>query len=35
MSKINYWIITSIIFITILIIGLYHEWNQGALNWVG
>nr|APX40557.1 NADH dehydrogenase subunit 3 [Longitarsus cerinthes] len=22
-----------IIFISILIIGLYHEWNQGALNW--
>nr|WNV22560.1 NADH dehydrogenase subunit 3 [Psylliodes dulcamarae] len=21
------------IFITILLIGLYHEWNQGALNW--
>nr|APX40258.1 NADH dehydrogenase subunit 3 [Longitarsus ibericus] len=22
-----------IIFISILLIGLYHEWNQGALNW--
>nr|YP_009627350.1 NADH dehydrogenase subunit 3 [Aristobia reticulator]QCC70805.1 NADH dehydrogenase subunit 3 [Aristobia reticulator] len=22
-----------IFFIMILIIGLYHEWNQGALNW--
>nr|APX40492.1 NADH dehydrogenase subunit 3 [Longitarsus membranaceus] len=22
-----------IIFIMILLIGLYHEWNQGALNW--
>nr|APX40895.1 NADH dehydrogenase subunit 3 [Longitarsus niger] len=22
-----------IFFITILLIGLYHEWNQGALNW--
>nr|WNN67216.1 NADH dehydrogenase subunit 3 [Colasposoma dauricum] len=25
--------ITSIIFIMILLLGLYHEWNQGALNW--
>nr|APX39319.1 NADH dehydrogenase subunit 3 [Longitarsus dorsalis] len=23
-----------IIFISILIIGLYHEWNQGALTWM-
>nr|APX40882.1 NADH dehydrogenase subunit 3 [Psylliodes hispanus] len=21
------------IFITILLLGIYHEWNQGALNW--
>nr|UXX49958.1 NADH dehydrogenase subunit 3 [Chrysotus sp.] len=27
------WIITTFIFILILLIGLYHEWNQGALNW--
>nr|YP_009727426.1 NADH dehydrogenase subunit 3 [Diamesus osculans]QIA46740.1 NADH dehydrogenase subunit 3 [Diamesus osculans] len=26
-------LITSL-FIMILLIGLYHEWNQGALNWV-
>nr|ANJ70297.1 NADH dehydrogenase subunit 3 [Acilius sulcatus] len=24
---------TSFFFIIILLIGLYHEWNQGALNW--
>nr|YP_010538726.1 NADH dehydrogenase subunit 3 [Emarginoptyx trilucida]UYE92337.1 NADH dehydrogenase subunit 3 [Emarginoptyx trilucida] len=24
----------TIMFILILLIGLYHEWNQGALNWV-
>nr|YP_010988568.1 NADH dehydrogenase subunit 3 [Medeopteryx maehongsonensis]WOR80712.1 NADH dehydrogenase subunit 3 [Medeopteryx maehongsonensis] len=24
----------TILFIMILLIGLYHEWNQGALNWV-
>nr|UPY81530.1 NADH dehydrogenase subunit 3 [Exhyalanthrax sp.] len=27
------WTITSMFFITILLLGLYHEWNQGALNW--
>lgn len=27
------WPYTSIIFIIILIIGLYDEWNQGILNW--
>nr|YP_010693184.1 NADH dehydrogenase subunit 3 [Zeugodacus rubellus]WCB98430.1 NADH dehydrogenase subunit 3 [Zeugodacus rubellus] len=32
-SNIFTWTLTSIIFIIILIIGLYHEWNQGMLNW--
>nr|AAF77322.1 NADH dehydrogenase subunit 3 [Drosophila simulans] len=32
-SNIMIWTITSIIFILILLIGLYHEWNQGMLNW--
>lgn len=32
-SNILWWIVTRIIFILILIIGLIHEWNQGALNW--
>nr|WKU84111.1 NADH dehydrogenase subunit 3 [Rhinoprosopa nasuta] len=32
-SNLIYWSITSIIFILILLIGLYHEWNQGMLNW--
>nr|UFZ12871.1 NADH dehydrogenase subunit 3 [Corydalus sp. 1 YLJ-2021a] len=32
-SNILMWTITSSIFILILLIGLYHEWNQGALNW--
>ena len=31
--RIKSWIITSLIFIFILLIGLLHEWNQGALNW--
>nr|YP_010225757.1 NADH dehydrogenase subunit 3 [Propsilocerus akamusi]UDD74634.1 NADH dehydrogenase subunit 3 [Propsilocerus akamusi] len=33
-SNLIYWVITSILFIIILLIGLYHEWNQGALNWM-
>nr|YP_010894839.1 NADH dehydrogenase subunit 3 [Amiota nagatai]WJW73352.1 NADH dehydrogenase subunit 3 [Amiota nagatai] len=32
-SNILIWSISSIIFILILLIGLYHEWNQGMLNW--
>nr|ADW41305.1 NADH dehydrogenase subunit 3 [Drosophila borealis] len=32
-SNLLVWSITSIIFILILLIGLYHEWNQGMLNW--
>nr|WMQ77955.1 NADH dehydrogenase subunit 3 [Auzata chinensis] len=27
------WMKISYFFITILIIGLYHEWNQNMLNW--
>nr|AIY62029.1 NADH dehydrogenase subunit 3 [Glossotermes oculatus]URH16508.1 NADH dehydrogenase subunit 3 [Glossotermes oculatus] len=27
------WMITSTTFLVILIVGLYHEWNQGALEW--
>uniref|UniRef100_UPI00315C8B89 NADH dehydrogenase subunit 3 n=1 Tax=Pachyscia longicauda TaxID=3127882 RepID=UPI00315C8B89 len=34
LSNLNQWTLTSMIFITTLILGLYHEWNQGALNWV-
>nr|YP_009939480.1 NADH dehydrogenase subunit 3 [Eristalis cerealis]QNV48721.1 NADH dehydrogenase subunit 3 [Eristalis cerealis] len=32
-SNLLMWTITSIIFIIILLLGLYHEWNQGMLNW--
>nr|YP_010397609.1 NADH dehydrogenase subunit 3 [Pagastia lanceolata]UQJ73700.1 NADH dehydrogenase subunit 3 [Pagastia lanceolata] len=32
-SNMVMWTTTSLIFILILLIGLYHEWNQGALNW--
>nr|YP_010895307.1 NADH dehydrogenase subunit 3 [Verrallia virginica]WJW73898.1 NADH dehydrogenase subunit 3 [Verrallia virginica] len=32
-SHMLHWSITSIIFIAILLMGVYHEWNQGMLNW--
>nr|YP_010730250.1 NADH dehydrogenase subunit 3 [Blepharipa latigena]WEG23065.1 NADH dehydrogenase subunit 3 [Blepharipa latigena] len=32
-SNLIMWTITSIIFIIILLMGLYFEWNQGMLNW--
>nr|YP_004935237.1 NADH dehydrogenase subunit 3 [Cramptonomyia spenceri]AET13062.1 NADH dehydrogenase subunit 3 [Cramptonomyia spenceri] len=32
-SNLIMWSSTSMIFIVILLIGLYHEWNQNALNW--
>nr|ATN95822.1 NADH dehydrogenase subunit 3 [Mesocapnia daxingana] len=27
------WTLVSLFFIFILLVGLYHEWNQGALDW--
>nr|YP_010946329.1 NADH dehydrogenase subunit 3 [Anisolampra panfilovi]WGO57047.1 NADH dehydrogenase subunit 3 [Anisolampra panfilovi] len=32
-SNIKSWFIISSIFLTILLIGLYHEWSQGSLEW--
>lgn len=32
-NNIYVWVTSSIIFIMILILGIYHEWNQGALEW--
>nr|ATN41134.1 NADH dehydrogenase subunit 3 [Pterygota sp. 3 LC-2017] len=32
-SNLAIWTYTNFIFIFILIIGLFHEWKQGALNW--
>nr|WMQ76578.1 NADH dehydrogenase subunit 3 [Austrosimulium sp.] len=32
-SNLAWWATTTLFFILILLIGLYHEWNQGALNW--
>nr|ASM82676.1 NADH dehydrogenase subunit 3 [Rhombodera latipronotum]ASY98643.1 NADH dehydrogenase subunit 3 [Rhombodera valida] len=32
-SNMLIWTITSILFIFILTMGLYHEWNQGSLEW--
>nr|YP_006883529.1 NADH dehydrogenase subunit 3 [Alvinocaris chelys]AFO37813.1 NADH dehydrogenase subunit 3 [Alvinocaris chelys] len=33
LSNINTWMFAGIFFIVILLLGLYHEWNQGALDW--
>nr|AIY62081.1 NADH dehydrogenase subunit 3 [Parrhinotermes browni] len=32
-SKMGSWTTISCLFLLILIIGLYHEWNQGSLEW--
>nr|YP_010491819.1 NADH dehydrogenase subunit 3 [Tolmerinus auronotatus]UWM92592.1 NADH dehydrogenase subunit 3 [Tolmerinus auronotatus] len=32
-SNLMNFLMISTFFIIILLIGLYHEWNQGALNW--
>nr|QNV49143.1 NADH dehydrogenase subunit 3 [Drino sp. PH-2020] len=32
-SNLMMWTMTSTIFMLILLMGLYHEWNQGMLNW--
>nr|AML25878.1 NADH dehydrogenase subunit 3 [Staphylinidae sp. BMNH 1274178] len=32
-SSIKIFIFTIFFFISILLMGLYHEWTQGALNW--
>nr|AXS66246.1 NADH dehydrogenase subunit 3 [Tenebrionoidea sp. 2 KM-2017] len=32
-SILNYFALLTF-FIFILLVGLYHEWNQGALNWI-
>nr|YP_010621012.1 NADH dehydrogenase subunit 3 [Periplaneta japonica]WAX39395.1 NADH dehydrogenase subunit 3 [Periplaneta japonica] len=33
MSSIMMWMIVSMTFLMILLMGLYHEWNQGSLEW--
>ncbi|YP_009370128.1 NADH dehydrogenase subunit 3 (mitochondrion) [Macrosteles quadrilineatus] len=33
MVMLKYWIITSMTFILILILGLMHEWKNGMLKW--
>nr|QXT44381.1 NADH dehydrogenase subunit 3 [Apicotermes arquieri]QXT44498.1 NADH dehydrogenase subunit 3 [Apicotermes arquieri] len=32
-SNMNSWMLITSVFLLILIIGLYHEWNQGSLEW--
>nr|AST10263.1 NADH dehydrogenase subunit 3 [Parankylopteryx sp. YJ-2017] len=34
MSNLLIWMLTTMFFLLILLMGLYHEWNQGALNWI-
>nr|YP_009692457.1 NADH dehydrogenase subunit 3 [Limnogonus hypoleucus]QEH58869.1 NADH dehydrogenase subunit 3 [Limnogonus hypoleucus] len=34
MSKMKTWFMTTSTFIIILIIGLYHEWKNGILEWM-
>nr|YP_010596323.1 NADH dehydrogenase subunit 3 [Sthenias yunnanus]WAJ61225.1 NADH dehydrogenase subunit 3 [Sthenias yunnanus] len=33
LSNITSYMIITFLFIMVLLSGLYHEWNQGALNW--
>nr|YP_010363427.1 NADH dehydrogenase subunit 3 [Atkinsoniella yunnanana]UNZ12528.1 NADH dehydrogenase subunit 3 [Atkinsoniella yunnanana] len=32
-SMLMYWLLTSTLFVLILILGLFHEWYNGMLNW--
>nr|AZH80844.1 NADH dehydrogenase subunit 3 [Caridina typus]AZH80849.1 NADH dehydrogenase subunit 3 [Caridina typus] len=32
-TNIKSWVFTGTFFLLILLLGLYHEWNQGALEW--
>nr|YP_009651003.1 NADH dehydrogenase subunit 3 [Macropsis notata]AOW43945.1 NADH dehydrogenase subunit 3 [Macropsis notata] len=32
-SSVLWWMTTSVSFIMVLILGLYHEWSNGMLNW--
>nr|YP_010686244.1 dehydrogenase subunit 3 [Ranacris albicornis]WAX39748.1 dehydrogenase subunit 3 [Ranacris albicornis] len=32
-SNMMIWTMSSMFFIMVLLLGLYHEWNQGALKW--
>nr|YP_009479244.1 NADH dehydrogenase subunit 3 [Cryptocercus meridianus]AVN68210.1 NADH dehydrogenase subunit 3 [Cryptocercus meridianus]AVT43912.1 NADH dehydrogenase subunit 3 [Cryptocercus meridianus] len=33
LSEMKSWMIISTMFMIILLMGLYHEWNQGSLEW--
>nr|YP_010610882.1 NADH dehydrogenase subunit 3 [Nabicerus dentimus]WAP91703.1 NADH dehydrogenase subunit 3 [Nabicerus dentimus] len=32
-TMLKYWLYTSLLFIIILMVGLYHEWYNGMLKW--
>nr|QEH58967.1 NADH dehydrogenase subunit 3 [Rhagovelia sp. XD-2019] len=34
MTNLKTWMFTSFMFIMILILGLYHEWKNGILEWI-
>nr|AVN68149.1 NADH dehydrogenase subunit 3 [Megaloblatta sp. ECMD1] len=33
LSNTKSWMTVSLLFLVILLLGLYHEWNQGSLEW--
>nr|YP_010939058.1 NADH dehydrogenase subunit 3 [Cryptocercus punctulatus]AVN68142.1 NADH dehydrogenase subunit 3 [Cryptocercus punctulatus]WLF00970.1 NADH dehydrogenase subunit 3 [Cryptocercus punctulatus] len=33
LSEMKSWLMISMMFLLILLTGLYHEWNQGSLEW--
>nr|YP_010031469.1 NADH dehydrogenase subunit 3 [Acroneuria carolinensis]QOV02860.1 NADH dehydrogenase subunit 3 [Acroneuria carolinensis] len=33
LSNVTSWFMVGSFFLVILLVGLYHEWNQGALDW--
>nr|YP_010424180.1 NADH dehydrogenase subunit 3 [Daphnia tibetana]USH58530.1 NADH dehydrogenase subunit 3 [Daphnia tibetana] len=32
-SVLSYWVVIFMVFVLVLVGGLFHEWRQGALNW--
>jgi NADH:ubiquinone oxidoreductase subunit 3 (subunit A) len=33
LARTFYWLLTIVLFLLILLFGLFHEWKQGALEW--
>nr|VFU78690.1 NADH dehydrogenase subunit 3 [Proasellus grafi] len=32
-SNMNFWLLTYLMFLVILLLGTFYEWSYGALNW--